>query len=76
MFADAHDIGKISVYFTLYAVAVFLVRPFSGKIMDQKGLRYTVFPGMAGYPARPAILASTNPPAIGPMPCPISPPRK
>ena len=47
MFADAHDIGKISVYFTLYAVAVFLVRPFSGKIMDQKGLRYTVFPGMA-----------------------------
>lgn len=47
MFADVHDIGKISVYFTLYAVAVFLVRPFSGKIMDQKGLRYTVFPGMA-----------------------------
>lgn len=47
MFADAHNIGKISVYFTLYAVAVFLVRPFSGKIMDKKGLRYTVFPGMA-----------------------------
>lgn len=47
MFADEHGIGKISVYFTLYAVAVFLVRPFSGKIMDKKGLRYTVFPGMA-----------------------------
>lgn len=47
MFADEHGIGKVSVYFTLYAVAVFLVRPFSGKIMDRKGLRYTVFPGMA-----------------------------
>lgn len=46
MFADEHGIAKISVYFTLYAVAVFLVRPISGKIMDQKGLRYTVFPGM------------------------------
>lgn len=46
MFADVHGIGKISVYFTLYAVAVFLVRPFSGKIMDRMGLRYTVFPGM------------------------------
>lgn len=46
MFADEHGIAKISVYFTLYAVAVFLVRPISGKLMDQKGLRYTVFPGM------------------------------
>lgn len=46
MFADIHNIGKISIYFTLYAVAVFLVRPFSGKLMDTKGLRYTVFPGM------------------------------
>ena len=46
MFADEHGIGKISIYFTLYAVAVFAVRPFSGKIMDKKGLRSTVFPGM------------------------------
>lgn len=45
MFADLHGIAGVSVYFTLYAVAVFLVRPFSGKLMDRKGLRYTVFPG-------------------------------
>ena len=46
MFADMHGIAKISIYFTLYAVAVFLVRPISGKLMDKKGLRCTVFPGM------------------------------
>lgn len=46
LFADQHGIGNVSIYFTMYAVAVFLVRPFSGKIMDKKGLKYTVFPGM------------------------------
>ena len=46
MFADHFGIGKVSIYFTIYAVAVFLVRPISGKLMDRKGLRYTVFPGM------------------------------
>lgn len=46
MFADQYSIRNVSIYFTLYAVAVFLVRPVSGKIMDRKGLQYTVFPGM------------------------------
>lgn len=46
LFADQHGIGNVSIYFTLYAVAVFLVRPFAGKLMDRKGLKYTVFPGM------------------------------
>lgn len=46
MFADQHGIETISIYFTIYAIAVFLVRPFSGKLMDKKGLKYTVFPGM------------------------------
>ena len=46
MFADHFGIAKVSIYFTIYAVAVFLVRPVSGKLMDRKGLRYTVFPGM------------------------------
>ncbi len=46
MFADLNSIGNVSIYFTLYAIAVFAVRPFSGKLMDRKGLKYTVFPGM------------------------------
>ncbi len=46
MYADQFGIKNVSIYFTLYAVAVFLVRPVSGKLMDRKGLQYTVFPGM------------------------------
>ena len=46
MFADERGIQGISIYFTIYAVCVFLVRPISGKLMDRKGLQYTVFPGM------------------------------
>lgn len=46
LFADQHGIGNVSIYFTMYAVAVFLVRPFAGKLMDKKGLKYTVYPGM------------------------------
>ncbi len=46
MYADQYGIKNVSIYFTLYAIAVFLVRPFSGKLMDRKGLQYTVFPGM------------------------------
>lgn len=46
LFADAQGIKGISIYFTLYAVFLFLVRPVAGKLMDAKGIRYTVFPGM------------------------------
>ena len=46
MFADCFGIASVSLYFTIYAVAVFLVRPVAGKLMDRRGLRYTVFPGM------------------------------
>lgn len=46
LFADVQGIKGISIYFTLYAVFLFLVRPVAGKLMDAKGIRYTVFPGM------------------------------
>lgn len=46
LFADAQGIQGISIYFTVYAVFLFLVRPLAGKLMDAKGIRYTVYPGM------------------------------
>ena len=46
LYAEQFGIAKVSVYFTVYAVAVFLIRPISGKLMDRHGLRVTVFPGM------------------------------
>ncbi len=60
LFADEHGIRNVSIYFTMYAVAVFLVRPFSGKLMDRKGLNYTVFPGMAACAASLFLLGASR----------------
>ena len=46
LFADELGIEGIGIYFSVYAVSLFLIRPIAGKIMDAKGLKYTVFPGM------------------------------
>lgn len=46
LYADALGISGISIYYTVYAVVLFLVRPFSGKLMDKKGIRITVIPGL------------------------------
>jgi MFS family permease len=46
LFADELGVKGISIYFTVYAVCLFLIRPLAGKLMDAKGLKYTVFPGM------------------------------
>lgn len=46
LFADELGVEGISLYFTVYAVGLFLIRPLAGKVMDSKGLKYTVFPGM------------------------------
>lgn len=60
LFADLRGVGNVSVYFTLYAIAVFLVRPFAGKLMDRKGLRYTVFPGMVLCAVSSFLLGFSN----------------
>ena len=46
LFADELGITGISIYFTVYALCLFLIRPIAGKLMDSKGLNYTVFPGL------------------------------
>ena len=46
LFADELGIEGISIYFTIYAVFLFLIRPIAGRLMDSKGLKYTVLPGM------------------------------
>lgn len=47
-FGEINGIPKanIGIYFTIYAVCLFLVRPISGKLMDQKGIKYPVIPGI------------------------------
>lgn len=52
LYAQQRHIENVSVYFTVSAVVMLLVRPFSGKIMDKKGLSVLVYPGfIAGIAA-------------------------
>ncbi len=60
LFADAQGIQNISIYFTVYAVFLFLVRPLAGKLMDAKGIRYTVYPGMVLTAVSMFILGYSN----------------
>ncbi len=46
LYAENLGITGVSVYFTVCAAVLFVVRPFSGKLMDKKGLHYTVLPGL------------------------------
>ncbi|MBC5689590.1 MFS transporter [Mediterraneibacter sp. NSJ-55] len=46
LYADEIGVKGISLYFTVCAVVLFIVRPFSGKLMDKKGIRITVLPGL------------------------------
>lgn len=60
LFADLNGIKNAGIYFTLYAVAVFLVRPFAGKLMDRKGMRYTVYPGILACAASLFLLSFSH----------------
>lgn len=45
LYAQQRNIANVGVYFTVSAIVMLLVRPFSGKIMDRKGLSVLVYPG-------------------------------
>ena len=46
LYTDEIGIKGISMYFTVCAIVLFIIRPFSGKLMDRKGIRVTVLPGL------------------------------
>lgn len=46
LYAEEIGVKGISIYFTVCAIVLFIVRPFSGKLMDKKGIRATVLPGL------------------------------
>lgn len=46
LFAENRGIEGISLYFTIYAVCMFIIRPSSGKLMDRYGLKTVVLPGL------------------------------
>lgn len=46
LYADEIGVKGISIYFTVCAIVLFIIRPFSGKLMDKKGIAITVLPGL------------------------------
>ncbi len=42
--AEEVNVANISLYFTISAVVMFVIRPFAGKIMDKKGLAILLYP--------------------------------
>ena len=46
LFATARGVESVALYFTVYAICMLLIRPLSGKLMDRKGIRWTVYPGI------------------------------
>ncbi|MDX9916601.1 MAG: MFS transporter [Gudongella sp.] len=46
IYAQQQGIVNIGAFFTVYASAIFVIRPFLGKIIDKYGFDYTVIPGI------------------------------
>lgn len=60
LFAEEQGIAGVSVYFTIYAVMLFAIRPLSGKLMDKYGMKSTVFPGLIVTALSMLMLANSH----------------
>lgn len=48
LYAEQRGIENIGVFFTLYAIALMVSRPFFGRLTDRKGYSISVIPGIVG----------------------------
>lgn len=46
LFAEERNIMSIGIYYTVCAVCLFIFKPFSGKLVDKKGLAVAVYPAI------------------------------
>ncbi|MBQ5411878.1 MAG: MFS transporter [Oscillospiraceae bacterium] len=46
VYGEHKGIENVSMFFTAYSIVMFLVRPFSGKLVDRKGLRIVLYPSL------------------------------
>ncbi|MCR4436932.1 MAG: MFS transporter [Clostridiales bacterium] len=46
-YAISRNVNNIGIFFTVYAAALMVVRPFSGKLSDRYGATRIILPGMA-----------------------------
>lgn len=48
LYAEQRGINNIGPFFTVYAIALFISRPFFGRLSDRKGHAVAVIPGITG----------------------------
>lgn len=46
LYAAQREVLNIGIFFTVFAIALFISRPTFGKIADRKGYSYAIYPGM------------------------------
>ena len=58
LLGDERGIANIGLFFTAYSIVLLLVRPFSGKLLDKKGLRVILYPALILYAAGVVCIGS------------------
>jgi len=56
LYAQERQVQNIGLFFTIYAIALLVSRPFFGRIADRKGHVFAVMPGILGILGAMAIL--------------------
>ena len=60
VYGEYRGIENISMFYTAYSIVMFMVRPFSGKLVDKKGLRIVLYPSLVIAAAGFVILGSAK----------------
>lgn len=60
LYAAQKSIEGVGLFFTVYAVAMLVTRPFLGKLIDRKGFGAGIWPGVIMVPASLVLLSVSN----------------
>jgi len=60
LYAAQKSIKGIGIFFTVYAVAMLVTRPFLGKLIDSKGFSAGIWPSVIMVPASLILLSMSN----------------
>jgi len=61
---EQHLMGIASLFYLVYAAAMLITRPFTGKLYDTKGPKYVIIPGFLFFVLGLLALASVNGPVL------------
>lgn len=58
-FGESRNIQNIALFFTVYSIALLIVKPFVGKLQDVKGIKFILYPVFLVYIIGVVILAKS-----------------